>query len=203
MPIVILFTSVLILLAGSALADSSQLERRPSLGIVMDSSDRTIQIIEVLRGGSASNAGILVGDRLQSVNGKTLESVSEVVELAANLPPREPIEYRVLRDGQELSLSGPAIGRPFEVPQAGSIRYDQVNYTDGRLRSLINTPAGRGPFPTVFLIQGYPCQSVESGDPDDYYRRLVRPFIAAGFAVVRVEKPGVGDSDGPLDCVEI
>lgn len=71
-----------------------------------------------------------------------------------------------------------------------------------RVRTLITTPRAAGRLPAVFLVGWLSCDSVEvRPDAKDGVSRLLRQIIEESSAVVmRVDKPGVGDSEG--DCRE-
>ena len=204
----ILLLAPLMLISGfvsandSAMEDTS-LERRPFLGVAPEAADEGVRVASIVPGGSVETVDLAVGDVLVSINGAPVSTPSELIELASNLEPGRDIELEIQRNGQTLQLSAQPSARPFEQPRFGHVRYDHVDYAGGRIRSIINTPDAEGPFPTIYYIQGYPCSSAESSNPDSFNRRKVQYFVEVGFAVVRVEKPGVGDSDGPLECSEI
>ena len=184
-------------------ADTGELERRPFLGVVPEAADHGVSVAQLIPGGSVASADVQVGDVIVALNGQSVSTPQGLVELASNLPPGQAIELEVLRDGQTQTATAQASARPLEQPVVGQVRYDHIDYAGGRLRAIVNTPDGDGPFPSIYYIQGYPCSSVESSNPQSFNRRKVQAFVQAGFAVVRVEKPGVGDSDGPLECTEI
>lgn len=197
------YALVLIGLFASCLALAQPLERQGFLGIAPQPSEGGVRIASVLPDGTADRLGLEAGDLLRSINGIRIDGTAALSGALSGLDSGDSINVLVQRGGDELALEGRLAARPLEQPDIGSIRYDAVDYADGRLRTLINTPNGDGPFPTVFYIQGYPCQTVESPNPRSFNRRLAELFVEAGFAVVRVEKPGMGDSDGPLRCEEI
>jgi dienelactone hydrolase len=83
--------------------------------------------------------------------------------------------------------------------------YGSVDIPDGsRLRTVLSVPERRdGPLPAVLLLQGGGCGSVDMPmAPDVGQPGLVRTIAASGFVTMRVEKSGVGDSQGP-PCSEI
>lgn len=193
----------LIMIGSVVAADTQALERRPFLGVVPEEAEQGVRVAQIMPDGSVGSTDLAVGDVLRSINGASVSSPAELVELASNLPPGRAIELEFERDGQTQTVSVEPSARPLEQAVVGRVRYDHVDYAGGRLRTIINTPDGEGPFPSIYYIQGYPCSSVESPNPQSFNRRKVQQFVEAGFAVVRVEKPGVGDSDGPLECTEI
>jgi hypothetical protein len=63
-------------------------------------------------------------------------------------------------------------------------------------------PEGPGPFRLVQLLAGGSWTSVEHPfEPDHPTCKLVEALIRAGYATLRVERSGIGDSEGPL-CTE-
>lgn len=81
------------------------------------------------------------------------------------------------------------------------VRYGDVRVPDGyRVRTISTRPiAARGPIPAIFVVGWLSCDPVTSpGVPSDGYARLISDLVErSGYAVVRVEKPGLGDSEGP------
>jgi pimeloyl-ACP methyl ester carboxylesterase len=71
------------------------------------------------------------------------------------------------------------------------------------LRDILARPVGEQSGAIVFLIQGYSCATVEARTPGATYGELARAFVGHGIAFYRVEKPGVGDSEGPLNCRDL
>lgn len=82
------------------------------------------------------------------------------------------------------------------------VRYDAIRDAKGqRLRLIVTHPNGDGArFPTIFVVGWLSCDSVEAPPGTTAASQLVLQSIArlAGFATVRMDKPGVGDSEG--DC---
>ncbi|MFP4289909.1 MAG: alpha/beta hydrolase family protein, partial [Bacteroidales bacterium] len=56
--------------------------------------------------------------------------------------------------------------------------------------------------PVVFFIQGYTCQTVEMPNWNPI-KKLIGDWLKAGFAVYMVEKPGMGDSQSDMPCMQI
>ncbi|HYV68008.1 MAG TPA: alpha/beta hydrolase [Myxococcales bacterium] len=68
-----------------------------------------------------------------------------------------------------------------------------------RLRTITTAPPGAGPLAAVFVVGWLSCDSVELGPNPQGADRLVQDVVRKSKAVVfRVDKPGVGDSEG--DC---
>ena len=82
------------------------------------------------------------------------------------------------------------------------VRYDTLRDATGqRLRMIVTRPDKEGArFPTIFVVGWLSCDSAEAPPGTADASQLVLQAIARlpGFATVRMDKPGVGDSEG--DC---
>jgi pimeloyl-ACP methyl ester carboxylesterase len=82
------------------------------------------------------------------------------------------------------------------------VRYDTIRDAKGqRLRLIVTHPRTEGArFPTIFVVGWLSCDSVEAPPGTADATQLVMQSIAQlpGFATIRMDKPGVGDSEG--DC---
>jgi pimeloyl-ACP methyl ester carboxylesterase len=79
--------------------------------------------------------------------------------------------------------------------------YDWVNNSSGqKLRTFITKPKnGSGKVPVIFFVGWLSCDSMEYPDAatDDGFGILMRRLIdESGYATVRMDKPGVGESQG-------
>lgn len=91
---------------------------------------------------------------------------------------------------------------PFEQITGVSVEYGSVVTARGqRVRTVTTRPANAsGRLPLIVFIPWLSCDSVESPrGPTDGWARMLHAVAASAEAVfVRVDKPGVGDSEG--DC---
>jgi len=83
-----------------------------------------------------------------------------------------------------------------------TVLYDAIRDAAGRRLRLITThPVDlKARLPTIFVVGWLSCDTIEAppGTVDGSQRMLQALVQTPGFATVRLEKPGVGDSDG--DC---
>ena len=64
-----------------------------------------VSVTEVLEGGSALTGGLLIGDRLLTLDGRWTDSVSDTFLAASSAKPGKPAVLVVKRDGKELKLT--------------------------------------------------------------------------------------------------
>jgi dienelactone hydrolase len=71
----------------------------------------------------------------------------------------------------------------------------------GKLAAVITVPATPGRKPALFLAGWLSCDSVASTNASDGFVRFMKEIASrSGFVFMRVDKPGVGGSDG--NCAE-
>src|SRR5205823_2738477 len=87
-----------------------------------------------------------------------------------------------------------------QVPGADVI-YDSVQTRTGyRVRRITTIPQNAtGKLPTVFMVGWLSCDSVEQPGmrSDGFAEQMYEIASRSGFITVRIDKPGVGDSEGP------
>jgi pimeloyl-ACP methyl ester carboxylesterase len=139
------------------------------------------------------------GDRLTAVgNVSPLERFDDLRAELAGTPAGSPILLRWYRGRIVRRVSPPLGVLPIEAVPGSLVRYDSVA-VDGIQQRLILSEPLEGADAVVFYIQGLGCSSVDFWlDTDNTVKRLVDGWAEAGFATARVEKRGMGDSEG--DC---
>ncbi len=107
--------------------------------------------------------------------------------------------YAYAQGGSDLPRRHGAVSESYE---GVDVSYTHVTDPDGRrIRMIVTRPrTASGRLPTVFVAGWLSCDSVEAPPGTRDSTGLVFQALAQtpGFAVVRVDKPGVGDSEG--DC---
>lgn len=159
----------------------------------------------VIETGSAHKAGIKSGDVVYKVNGTAVQQLADLKKgKLALLKEEQEIIYEVWRNGTIVQLKTNAVSRAKEQKTGIIYSYGSVAYRNGFLRSLVSSPASQnGKLPAVLFIQGYTCSSVIDFDEKHPYRRLTDGLTEGGYVVMRVEKPGIGDSENTPPCEEI
>lgn len=93
---------------------------------------------------------------------------------------------------------------PHERIAGVTVTYGAIRSDRGHLvRTVVTRPtaAGTGPLPGMLFIPWLSCDPVEKPDPgtDGFAHTLREVAARSGMVLMRVEKPGLGDSEGP-DC---
>lgn len=151
----------------------------------------------------AETAGIRPGDLVLQVNGKAPADQPSYNALFKSTRAGEPVELLLSREGRRLGVRLTPVPLPKETLKGVSLIHDSVVTERGhRVRTIVTRPENaRGRLPAVLLVPWLSCDSVEwpFGPPHGIARTLHGIAERSGFVLLRVEKPGVGDSEGP-DC---
>lgn len=148
----------------------------------------------------AEQAGLKTGDVVTHVNGRAVDSPTFAAQFARRPPAGEKIVLTVARDGATRQLDVTLPEFPRETYANADIVYTHVTDAKGqRLRLTVTKPKNAsGPVPALF-IAGWLSENPLESPPtaQDEISRLFRALAdTSGFALVRVDKPGSGDSDG-------
>ena len=91
---------------------------------------------------------------------------------------------------------------PREHFENADVQYGWVSNTRGdKLRTFVTRPKKlSGKVPVIFFVGWLSCDSVEypQGETDGFGAMLLRLIDQSGYATVRVDKPGVGESQGTV-----
>ncbi len=156
-----------------------------------------VYVVALLPGGPAAAAGLRPGDILVHVGTDSIASVPDAVARLRSAKAGTPVPLRVYRHDHLASLRYLPREWPREAAADFSIVYSAVATPDGRRRVVLTSPRDAGRHPTVLLLGGIGCFSIDAPGTNDPYRDLLYHLTRQGYATARVEKSGVGDSDGP------
>ena len=191
--------------ASAQVPKSVELPRRAWFGVALAPHESGAIVTAVVAESSAAADGIRVGDIIRAVDGVAPRTPDDVVAAMAGHAAGDTAVIDIVRDGE--ARKRPVVLRSFprETMAGVTFEYGSVDIVDGsRLRTIISVPDRReGRLPAVLLLQGGGCGSVDTPMvPDFGPSGLVRTIAAHGFVTMRVEKSGLGDSQGP-PCSEI
>ncbi|AIE83649.1 alpha/beta fold hydrolase [Fimbriimonas ginsengisoli] len=153
--------------------------------------------IQIVAPGAELPGTVKDGDIIVALNGRSFSSFGEFNDLVRGLPVGSDAKLKVLVDGKEAERTLPIVERVREVSDKYEVIYDQVVSHGHRIRTIVTRPKAAGRYPVLFWIQGINASTIDSPlSSNNYIANAMRPFAEDGFVTVRVEKPGVGDSEG-------
>ncbi len=161
-----------------------------------------ISIYEVNEAGSAAKAKLQNGDILISVNNINITSKTDLQnDGLINLTENMPITYTVVRNKKQLNLVGKVAGRVKEIHPNLEYQYTSINYNEGKLNAIISKPKYvTKKLPAILFIQGYTCTEMIDMPSSHPYKKLCDDLSNKGYLVMRVEKPGMGNSINTPAC---
>ena len=151
-------------------------------------------------GGSAEAGGLQPGDILLALQGRRIESVADFLTRASALSAGQTCELGLMRSGRRTTRSLLVHERPRDRGANFDVLYHSVVSGGARLRTIVTRPHAAGRHPVLFLIPGLGATTVDQplSDPGAY-SRILAEFAKDGWVTVRVDKPGIGDSEGGPD----
>lgn len=200
----LVFLTAFFLLTSVILGQS--LQRKGTFGATLEAAPEGKGIIvrSVFEQTTASQLGIEEGDVLIQVNGTHFSDVGPLVDAIGTWRQGETLKLEVLRNGSSQKMKGKVAGKPFETSEFGEVIYGEVNFDGGKLRSILELPHGIDNPPVMAFLPGIGCGSLDYPYRNNTpVKLLVESLVKAGIAVYRVEKPGMGDSQGTQDCLEM
>ena len=187
-------------------AADEPLRRRADLGAAIASpdGDKPATIVRFRPGSVLEQSGFAVGDQIVAANGKPLADPIAFGALFRSLRGGDAIELTVRRDSTTLTRTVRAPPMQLEATPGLDVVYGEVATGRGyRVRTYTTRAAGaRGRLPLIVFIPWLSCDAVEQpfGPRSDGWAMMLRAvMLGTPVQFVRIEKPGVGDSNGP-DC---
>lgn len=194
------------LLAASSLplqAAEEELARRASWDARFERPDGIgIRIRELADGSGLAAAGLAVGDTIISIDGQSVAGDGVWSDMTDALVAGRDYSILFKRGGDAHTRIARFTPQARERYDGIEVTYDQITSDYGiRQRVIITRPEGTtGPQPAIFVVGGLSCSSTEytEGRRSNFIRSLRGLAQNSGMVMMRVEKPGLGDSEG--DC---
>ncbi|PJJ53280.1 CocE/NonD family hydrolase [Hymenobacter chitinivorans] len=208
---------VLLLLFALTLAAprlrAQQLPRRVFVGIDLqgittDSIQRRYQLPTrngilvrgVRPGSSAQAAGLRANDVILKMGATEVgANVGEFVGQLKQYKVGDKVPFVVLRNGRKIRQQVRFKAFPTETSPFYQVQYSSVTAGPNQLRTIITRPTGasKPKVPMVLFIQGVGCFSVDNPlNRADVTNRIIDSLSRHGYATMRVDKTGMGDSKG-------
>jgi uncharacterized protein len=188
----------LTLLCARGAPAQQSLPRHGILGAVMADRDGHATIGSLIPGSAAAAAGLQPGDAVLSVDGVAVGGVRAFV--AALRRPAGRSAALAVQHGAALRTVRVVLGAPPDErdPLVETV-YGAVSLAGSLRRTLVTLPRNAGGRrPAVLIVGGIGCFSVDvASNQEDPYLNLARDLGRRGVVAMRLEKSGVGDSEGP------
>ncbi|MCB8932901.1 MAG: alpha/beta fold hydrolase [Fimbriimonadaceae bacterium] len=156
-----------------------------------------VRVVRIVPGGSGEALGLKADDVLLSLNGTVLATQQQLNIAIRAVRGGDALKIAYVRAGKEAAAGGKMIARPIPSEPGLDVIFDQVLSRGNRVRVMITKPKGPGRFPTLFFIGGIGAYSMDGALSSSFYGKVLGPVSQAGYVTVRIDKPGIGDSEGP------
>lgn len=187
----------LLLLVTCALS-SQELPRRNSIGVAVEPTAHGVRVSAIVAGSPAAKGGLQAGDVITAVGTHAISSLEDFLWTVRSAAPYVPVPVTIQREGvtKELEVNLVPLARESD-PEVETV-YSAIEVAGSLRRTLITIPKGAsGRLPAVLLIGGIGCLSIDNpADLNDPYIALSHDLSRAGLIAMRIEKSGIGDSQG-------
>lgn len=179
-----------------------ELQRRAAVGVRFEPcvAGPGVRVRSVIPNSSAHRAGIEAGDILLAADQTTFTNAAVFRRWAASLRAGDSCTLWIERDKKPAQAFKITFDeRSKEHAEGIEHSYTQASTADGTLlRVIVSRPsAPREPIARVLLLPGYRRDSWDwPHDPAYPLRKWLEDVVRAGFGVVRIERRGIGDSEG-------
>jgi pimeloyl-ACP methyl ester carboxylesterase len=150
-------------------------------------------------GGSADRAGVRAGDMILKVGEATAAGNSTVSSFRFAGTAGRPVDIRLLRATEHITVRAIPRAAARESHVGIETEWGVVAGPGGlRLRSILTLPPAAARRSAVYIVGWLSCDSVEiATEHPDSTALLIQDIVEhSGSAVFRLDKPGVGDSEG-------
>ncbi|MEM9077699.1 MAG: PDZ domain-containing protein [Bacteroidota bacterium] len=160
------------------------------------------QISSIEPNSPLAKAGFLSNDIIVEVNGALVKDANTWSDMTYGLRASVETEIKALRNGELIERN--VVFNPLsrEEHEGLDTYYEEITSSYGiSQRVIITKPKKSGKQPAVVLIGGLSCSSIEtySGRRGTNWGKTIKSLVEkSNMVVMRIEKPGVGDSNG--DC---
>ncbi|CAN5504133.1 hypothetical protein BH11ARM1_BH11ARM1_03740 [soil metagenome] len=183
---------------------AQSLPRRPFLGAGIAAGTGGVKITAVTPNTTASAAGLRLDDVVTSIAGQTTADPAALNLVLAKWKTGDKVKIEFVRAEKPQVVEVTVQPRPVDSGDNYTTIYDEVKSHGNRIRIIVTKPKATGKRPVLFLIQGIGYVSNEQPlTGGSGYPPILKAFSDKGYVTVRVEKPGLGDSEGgPADKVD-
>lgn len=164
------------------------------------------EIKEISKGSALEKAGFKEGDLIININGRNIIDQEDWSAVTYALRANGKTKIIAKRNSSFFTKDVNLPALPKEENKNVTTHYETViSDFNIKQRSIITIPKGNKTkkHPAIILIQGLSCSSVEkySSRSNNWVQLITDLAEKSDMVLYRIEKPGVGDSDG--DCSKV
>jgi pimeloyl-ACP methyl ester carboxylesterase len=177
------------------------LRRPPFFGAAVRPVEGKLVVEAVDAGSAAEKAGLQRGDVIVSVDATPITDPGAYAPAFMKKKAGDTVSIVVRRGDQNLTKQATLNALPLEKQAAYDIDYSTVDVDGTKRRVILTKPRTEGKHPAVLLLGGLGCYSVDGllrpATFTNSYANVLDAFTRAGYVTMRVQKSGMGDSEGP------
>jgi pimeloyl-ACP methyl ester carboxylesterase len=158
------------------------------------------KVVRVLPDLTAQSLGLKDGDVILKLNDQEISASKDVIAGMRKILGGQELKVEIWRPSEKkvLKLRGTAKERPKQKDTSDyRVLYQTVNSNGKKLRVITTIPNQAKKSPAIFLIGGIGSYSVDGEFAAVPYGSILESFAKNGYATIRIDKPGQGDSEGP------
>lgn len=175
--------------------------RKAWMGVNGSFSSKGMVVDSVAEGSTLYKIGIRKSDTIQELNSTVIKDMDSYYQVVNSMRANDMINVVYKRGSSIFKGKAKTIAKPLEQSEFANIIYDWVKHEDCLLRTITRIPKEKINVPAVLLVPGYNCGSIENFS-SGIYKGLINDWLRAGYAVVTIEKSGLGDSYNCTPCSE-
>ena len=165
-------------------------------------TDHGVNIARVFDDSTASRYDLAPQQIILRANGAELNQPGDLPAALRGLKSGAQVEFQLLVDGERVVRQLELQEFPAEQVAGATLRYGSVSTVNGLQRTILTLPEGIENPPVVYILPGFGCATMDLAlNPDDSITALLDVLTRNRYATFRVEKSGLGDSEG-VPCSE-
>jgi alpha-beta hydrolase superfamily lysophospholipase len=182
--------------------DPDLLTRRADLAAVLrpPAGGALARVMRIEEGSALHKAGLRVGDEIVALDDRRFTDAIDFDRRLAALRGGQDVRLAVSREGKSMEVAARLAAMRREQMPGGEVVYTQiVNPRGMRQRAILTRPQrAAAALPAILFVPWLSCDSIESpaGPSPGIDELLYKVAAQSGWVMLRVDKPGVGDSEG-------
>ena len=190
------------------LTSGQELARRASLEASVNRPDNItpgVLIKSIEKGSPLAGIGILAGDRIIQINDRKILRTEDWDHVLYSLRANAETAIHLKRGAERIIKAVKLNPLEKETHTDLTTYYESIVSDYGiQQRTIITTPNPKRKLPAIFLVQGLSCSTIEkySSRSNNWVKMIESLVEESGMVVMRVDKPGVGDSEGDCGCTD-